>query len=380
LRSIATPVMRVAIAMSGGVDSLFAAMLLKEQGHQVFGLHMILSNPPAITASGRIEQLLILARKLGLPLHVIDMRDSFEAMVVKPFVEEYRRGRTPNPCALCNPAIKFGALLEEALMLGADRLATGHYTSLLPSSSPSGRCQLQRGRDPRKDQSYFLHGLSQRQLQSSLFPLGDYFKEDAIRWAQAAGFWTDLPAESQEICFIPSGNYQQFVAERLDFPRLSRSGPILDTNGNRLGEHKGLFAYTIGQRRGLGISSSAPYYVLSLDPATNTVTVGRVQDLYASECFVKKVNWVSISPPEDPLPCLVRIRNQHEPAAAVVQPLDAQNVRVRFERPQRAITPGQSAVFYHHRLLLGGGTIRDRLAAGSELPGTPQEASEWPSR
>jgi tRNA-specific 2-thiouridylase len=311
--------------------------------------------PPIKDPGKTLEEL---ATSLRIPLAFVDLREPFERLVIAPFIEAYLHGLTPNPCITCNPEVKFGLLREEARLRGAEYLATGHYARILPPSSRPDRYRLCKARDPGKDQSYFLYGLSQEQLASALFPLGGHLKKEVLQWADEAGYKRSIPEESQEICFIPSGGYQRFLQERLDLSSISVRGPIVDMEGNALGEHKGIFAYTVGQRRGLGIASSAPYYVVGLDAAANTVRVGRAQDLFRRELRAERVRWVSIAPPSEPIPCRVRIRNLHVPAAALVTPVGSDEVRVRFDEPQRAVTPGQAAVFYDGDLVLGGGTIR----------------------
>jgi len=351
--------------MSGGVDSLRTAALLKEQGNDVFAIHMQLF--PVSGFGGWSDEsilkdrelnLTILTSGLGIPLTVVDMREVFKAQVIVPFVAAYRNGLTPNPCVICNPIVKFGFLLQEAKKLGARYLATGHYARLRPPASSSGRYQLYRARDSAKDQSYFLYGLTQPQLSCALFPLGDFTKRQVLQWAQDEGHAPSVPAESQELCFIPAGKYQQFLQQDFASNPFQSGGPIVDMEGNYLAEHKGIFAYTVGQRRGLGIASTAPYYVIALDPSTNTVQVGRAHHLYCSECRVEKVNWVSIRPPNSALRAQVRIRNQHRPSPAWVVPTEeSTDVMVRFDDRQRAVTPGQAAVFYDDDMVLGGGTI-----------------------
>ncbi len=355
---------RIAVAMSGGVDSLRTASLLQEMGHEVFGLHLrLLPRSPngrwsaEETLEIRERSVRQLASRFGISLKIIDCRDLFETAVIQPFLEAYRNGLTPNPCVHCNPGVKFPLILQEALKQEADGMATGHYARIAPPADPFGRYRLLRGRDLAKDQSYFLYGLTQGQLARVYFPLGDHLKQDVRHWAEALNPDVDLPEESQEICFIPSGGYQEFLAERHPVdPALSR-GPITDKEGNVLGEHKGLFAYTIGQRRGLGIASSAPLYVVELDVPANAVRVGSARDLDCGGCNASSVNWVSIDPPNSTFCCSVKIRHQHQPASARVTPLRQDRVHVAFETPQRAVTPGQAAVFYDGDVLLGGGII-----------------------
>jgi tRNA-uridine 2-sulfurtransferase len=353
--------------MSGGVDSLRTAILLKEQGHEVLGIHMrILPSSPngrwctESTIEEREEALRSLAARIDIPLTIVDIRDAFEAEVILPFLETYRQGLTPNPCVVCNPRIKFGLLLQEARSLGADRFATGHYVRVLAPDPSSERFRLCRATDLSKDQSYFLFGLSQEQLAHAMFPLGSIFKKEVLGWAVEEGFQSILPEESQEICFIPSGNHLEFLQERLD-SGCSAGGPIVDMEGKQLGEHKGLFAYTIGQRRGLGIASTAPYYVIAIESSTNTLRIGRSEDLFRQEFTTDEINWVSIAPPDEPLHCQVRIRHQHRPASAWVIPRSPLEALVKFDEPQRSVTPGQASVFYDGDLLLGGGVIQTEM-------------------
>jgi tRNA-specific 2-thiouridylase len=359
----------VAVAMSGGVDSLRTASLLKEQGYDVLGIHMRLlpaSRNGKWCAETRIqvqeERLRALASRLNIPLTVVDLRKVFEEQVIRPFLKAYTEGLTPNPCVLCNPTVKFGLLWEKTRQMGAERIATGHYVKLVQPDSDCDRFRLYRATHLSKDQSYFLFGLKQEQLSRALFPLGDVSKSEILRWSRAKGLGSLLTQESQEICFIPSGHYGEFLQEHLNLTSASVEGPIIDMEGHVLGRHRGIFAYTIGQRRGLGIPSTAPYYVIGLDAVTNTVQVGRARDLYCREFKVNQVNWVSISEPSGTqravsLRAQVRIRNQHQPAPASITALEGGRALVCFDEPQRAVTPGQAAVFYDDDQLLGGGII-----------------------
>jgi tRNA-specific 2-thiouridylase len=350
--------------MSGGVDSLRAAAQLRHQGHEIIALHMQLlpestrlCRDAGLFGNARESSLRTLTAQLDIPLYMVDLRDAFERLVVEPFVASYRQGLTPNPCIVCNPRIKFGLLLGEARKLGAERLATGHYARLHAPDERHFRFRLSRGLDPAKDQSYFLYGLTQDQLAAALFPLGEAHKHAVQHWAQENGFADQLPEESQEICFIPEGHYRGFLKEHLGPGFEDQQGEIVDLGGTVLGRHDGVCGYTIGQRRGLGVPSSAPYYVVRLEPETRRVVVGRSADLYRQELTATEVNWLSIDPPSRPLRCQVRIRNQHRPAPAELIPVRESEARLSFDEPQRAISPGQAAVFYNGDLVLGGGII-----------------------
>lgn len=349
--------------MSGGVDSLRAAIALREQGHEIFGIHMRLfpCNGDLTRVAGivaaREEILRELAVRCDIPLKFIDLRNEFRSLVISPFIDNYLRGLTPNPCVVCNPAIKFGLLLQEALKCGAQRLATGHYAQLIPpGESVPSRFQVRRAKDTTKDQSYFLMGLSQEQLSLSLFPLGVQLKQQTVAWAERLGLKALITGDSQEICFIISEKYTEFLARHAG-GKLLPGGPIIDMAGNRIGTHKGIHFYTVGQRRGLGLPSTEPYYVVRIEPEINAVRVGRRDNLFRGQFMATRLNWVSIDAPFSPFWCDVRIRNLHRPARAEVTPLPGNTVSVRFIEPQRAVTPGQAAVFYSEDLLLGGGII-----------------------
>jgi tRNA-specific 2-thiouridylase len=295
---------------------------------------------------------------LGIPHYVVDLRREFEAAVIADFSREYGRGRTPNPCIRCNERIKFRVLLERALRLSAVRLATGHHARV-KRDAESGRMLLKKGKDRAKDQSYFLYRLSQAQLGRVLMPVGDFTKAEVREMARGRGLPVAERAESQETCFAPLGDYPGFLAGRA--PDAFRPGPIEDTVGRVLGRHKGIGYYTIGQRRGLGIAASRPLYVVAIDARRNTVVVGPERELYRKRLVASSIRWIAVRRIEKPLTVSAKIRYRHEAARAIVTPLPGGRVRVDYERPQRAITPGQSVVFYRRDIVLGGGIIDNLL-------------------
>ncbi len=343
--------MKVLVAMSGGVDSSLAAALLLDEGHEVEGITLRLADQPP--GPDRPDPAAA-AAALGIPFSEWDLRGEFERLVVAPFVGEYLSGRTPNPCARCNAAVKFGLLLERTAAAGADFLATGHYARLVAGPGGRGRL-LVRGADRAKDQSYFLALVGRPALERVLFPLGGLRKGEVRALARARGLAAASRPESQEICFVPGDDCAAFVAGRARGGALA-PGPIVDRAGRRLGEHRGLARYTVGQRRGLGLAAGRPLYVLALDAAANTLVVGPDELLWGRELAIEGVNWLADAPGA-PLRAAVRIRSRHEPAAATLAPAGDGRWRARFDEPQRAITPGQAAVFYDGDVVLGGGTI-----------------------
>lgn len=358
-----------AIAISGGIDSLVAAHLLRQAGHPILGLHFVTgfeawispaeaSSTTALLAMAR-ERLAPIEAQLQTPIRVVDLRAAFRDQVVTYFTSAYAAGLTPNPCLVCNPAIKFGHLLEHAKVLGADLLATGHYARIVQEGD--SRPHLLRGMDATKDQSYFLARLTPAQLARIRFPLGDMTKADTRRMAAEAGLQALVDKESQDICFIHEGAYSEFLASQPGFS--SSPGPVVDTAGKRLGSHRGLHRHTVGQRRGLGIPGPVPYYVIRLEPQANRLVIGTREELYRKVCRVEGINWIS-TPPTEPLTVEVRIRYRHKAVPARLIPAQDQSAEVRFSEPQTAITPGQGAAFYAGERVLGGGWICKDAASG----------------
>lgn len=345
--------------MSGGVDSSVAAALLVEQGYEVTGVMLRLWAEPAAGCRENlcctpeaVERARTVATQLGIPFQEVDAREDFYRAVVETFVAEYAAARTPNPCIPCNREIRFGLLMRWARERGADYLATGHYARI---RRVGDRYQLLRGRDRSKDQSYVLHILTQEQLAHALFPLGDWTKGEVRALARARGLPVADQPESQDICFLADGDYRRFVAERA--PEAARPGPILDTAGRVLGEHRGLIHYTVGQRKGIGIAAPYPLYVLALDPARNALIVGRAEELGQTECTVARMHYISGETPEGPFRATAQIRYRHKEALVTAIPLPDGRLQVRFDRPQRDITPGQYLVLYDGEVVLGGGVI-----------------------
>jgi tRNA-specific 2-thiouridylase len=338
--------------MSGGVDSSLAAALLKEEGYQVIGLAMRLwsqGGAEGVESSKKVDDARRVCQILGIPFHVIDLERQFQAWVIDYFCEEYRQGRTPNPCIVCNQKIKFDLLLKEALKLGADYLATGHYARI---DSSLGSHRLLKAIDRAKDQSYFLYTLRQEELKHLLFPLGGYRKDEVRRMAKEKGLPTYDKGESQELCFIPNGNYRSFLAERLP----QKPGEIVDLEGRLLGRHQGIAYYTIGQRHGLGIASAEPLYVISIDAQSNTLVVGSGEELWSDTLLASKLSFISGEAPQGDTEVRAKIRYKSHEAKAVLSP-KGEFVELRFDEPQRAITPGQGVVFYRGDEVFGGGII-----------------------
>jgi tRNA-specific 2-thiouridylase len=360
---------RVVVGMSGGVDSSVAAALLVEQGIETVGVTLRVWpwREPEDSAARfgsccspeTAEDARQVARRLGIAYYLLNSEREFERAVIEPFAREYERGRTPIPCLACNRDLKFGSLLERARAWDAVGVATGHYARV-SRDARSGRCLLWRAADSRKDQSDFLWSLTQEQLGSARFPVGHLTKEAVRDKARELGLPTADKPESQEICFIPDGDYRNFLFRRT--PASFRPGPIVDGRGRLLGRHTGIPNYTIGQRRGLGLSGRTPLYVTRIDPSTNTVVVGGADEVETPGLVAERVNLIAHESLDAPLGVTVKIRHRHEPAPATIVPLDRPDgaglsVEVHFAEPQRAVTPGQSAVFYDGDLVIGGGVI-----------------------
>jgi len=355
--------MKVVVAMSGGVDSSVAAALLKQEGYDVIGATMQLrpsdennngngrQSSPGLDAVADARKV---AEKLGIPHHVIDLRDVFARAIIADFCREYSLGRTPNPCVRCNQLIKFGILWEKARELGADFLATGHYARI-EKDGTTGKNLLKKGKDPLKDQSYFLCRLTPEQLGFTLFPLGNLTKTGVRQIARELGLPVAARPESQEICFIPGDDYAAFLQNYA--PAAASPGPILDSKGNVLGQHRGIMFYTIGQRKGLGIAAPQPLYVTAIEPERNAVIVGAKEQTYTDELVADNFNWLSGSAPVYPITVKARVRYRHPEAEAIVSLLDKTSIHVKFSAPQMAVTPGQTVVFYDGDTVIGGGTI-----------------------
>jgi tRNA-specific 2-thiouridylase len=347
-----------AIAISGGIDSLMAAHLLKEKGHNVVGVHFFTGYEDPFPDNGQsahIEEshkIFPIAKQLGIDIKVFDCRIDFKKKVVDYFIRTYQAGQTPNPCMVCNPLIKFGTVFNFARELGASTLATGHYARI--KEDDHGKFHLYKGIDPKKDQSYFLARLTQQHLAGARFPIGHMKKSDVIRLAEIKGFKPVKKRESQDVCFINGKNYGDFLARQQGME--PKPGLIKDISGKILGEHKGLHLFTIGQRRGINCPSSEPYYVIHMDTRQNVLTVGFKKDLFAPRCNVENINWIQ-EPPNRPVDVHTRVRYRHTAAASMLIPVNEKTAMVRFEKPQEAITPGQCAVFYKGDEVLGGGWI-----------------------
>ena len=340
----------VGVAMSGGVDSSVTAKLLKKMGHDVHGFFMALAQPDL---KQQIERVKKVAGHLEIPITVVDLADEFKQTVLDYFTQSYLDGKTPNPCIICNPKIKFGRLQEEILAAGCDLMATGHYARIVRDEK--GTCHLLKGRDPKKDQSYFLHRLTQHQLSRLLMPLGEHTKENVYKMAKELGISGVHGAESQDVCFLQGQDLNSFMARYS--AEDSGEGFIVTLDGKVLGNHRGIQAYTVGQRRGLGIPDATPYYVVALDPVKNEVMVGKKEDLWKKQLTVSDVNWIAGKEPELPCDFLTKIRYRHDGAPARLEVPQKEIYPVHFQEPQLAVTPGQFVVFYNDDEVIGGGRI-----------------------
>ena len=359
--------MRVVVAMSGGVDSSVAVALLKDEGHQVIGVTMQIwpsgkdeDRFGGGCGIGAVEDAKRVAHKLGIPHYVMNFRDIFAQKVIADFCQEYRSGRTPNPCIRCNQYIKFEALLEKAKGLGADFIATGHHARI-EKDEAKGKYMLKKGVDPQKDQSYFLYAITQEQLSHILLPVGNLTKEKVRKIARELSLPVADKPGSQEICFIPDDDYPEFLKDYI--PQAAEPGPILNEQGSILGNHQGIMSYTIGQRKGLGISTKEPLYVIAIEPERNAVVVGSKEQALGDELIASDLNWIAITRPTQPITAKAKIRYRYPEAEAALTPLDEDRAYVKFVEPQLAITPGQAIVFYDGDIVIGGGTIESARKA-----------------
>jgi tRNA-specific 2-thiouridylase len=359
--------------MSGGVDSSTVAAMLRAEGHTVIGLTMQLWNQRRMAGrEGMPEQVQgrccslddvydarRVAQQIGIPYYVVNHEERFERDVVRPFVEEYLSGRTPIPCSLCNNHLKFDQLLIVAQQIGAERVATGHYARVTFDEARQ-RWLLKRPADHSKDQTYFLFGLTQEQLSRTIFPLGDMTKPEVRERARQHGLALAEKPDSQEICFVPGGDYKRFIDAYLSEQGEAlpdTAGDLVTTSGDVIGEHAGIHNFTVGQRKGLGVATGSPLYVIQISGANKQVVVGGEENLYSRTLRAKRINLIAVDDLREPMRVTVKIRHRHEPAAAVIERAGDDEILVTFDEPQRAITPGQAAVFYDGETVVGGGWI-----------------------
>jgi tRNA-specific 2-thiouridylase len=363
----------IAVAMSGGVDSSTVAAMLRAEGHTIIGLTMQLWNQRRLaghegmpeSVQGRCCSLddvfdaRRVAEHIGIPYYVVNHEERFEREVVRPFVAEYLSGRTPIPCSLCNNHLKFDQLLVVARQIGAERVATGHYARVAYDET-SGRWLLRRPADKSKDQTYFLFGLTQDQLSRTLFPLGDMTKPQVRDLARQHGLALAEKPDSQEICFVPGGDYKRFIDAYLADQGEAlpdTAGELVTTSGEVIGEHHGIHNFTVGQRKGLGVATGSPLYVIQISGANKQVIVGKEENLYSRTLRARRVNLIAVDDLPAPMRVTVKIRHRHEPALALIEKSGNDEILVTFDEPQRAITPGQAAVFYNGDMVVGGGWI-----------------------
>ena len=364
---------RVLLGMSGGVDSSVAGYLLREQGYEVVGVTMKVWPQDCISRAEdkccgpqAVADARGVGHSLGIAHYVVDEADQFEKTVINYFASEYQAGRTPNPCVMCNEKLKFGNLWDKAQALDCDYIATGHYAII---ERHADRAVLRKGVDPRKDQSYFLFSLRQPQLRRALTPLGKMLKPQIREIAHSLGLKVADKIDSQEICFVPGNDYKAFLRGHLGESKFHR-GKIYDVDGNFVAEHEGIELFTIGQRKGLPGGSTRPRYVVDLDPETNCVIVGDVDDLVVDEFEVDRVNWIELNRSNQVADVTVKIRYSHPGTAATLTPLENGRARIRLHEPQKAVTPGQAAVFYDGDIVLGGGWICRSATRWDSLPRT----------
>lgn len=350
------------IAMSGGVDSSVAAYLISRQGYETIGVTMKLfrnedvgvSSEKTCCSADDVEDARLVADRLGIPYYVFNYTDNFKLQVITRFVEAYRNGRTPNPCIDCNRYIKFNQLMQRAMELNFDYVVTGHY-AIVEYDEKSGRYLLKKAADDTKDQSYVLYSLTQEQLSHILFPLGKLTKAQVREIAAEQGFYNADKRDSQDICFVPDGNYAKFIEDWCGIK--FNNGDFVDKDGHFIAKHKGIINYTIGQRKGLGIAAKAPYYVVKKDLAKNEIVLGANEDLFSDTLTATDVNFISIAKLTEPMTVKAKVRYKQKETEAVISPLENGKVKVKFTEPQRAIAPGQAVVFYDGDIVVGGGTI-----------------------